>query len=215
MKRFVAKMPTLLTLSLVILALGHPPGASAKRIKCWTNDEGVRECGNVVPPKYAQRGYQSVNQQGVVIGRERRAKTPEELAVERRLNAQKKAQEQETERLARLQETKDRVLLDTFTTEEDLVLAHKGRLAAIDSRLTHTKQIVSVLKGDLTGLERTAAEQERSGKLVSRETENKIADTQRQITQQRQFVSDRHNEKSDLDEQFKKDVARYRELKGT
>jgi hypothetical protein len=215
MKLFVAKMPAVLGLSLVILALVHSPGASAKRIKCWTNDEGVRECGNVVPAKYAQRGYQSVNQQGVVVGRERRAKTQEELAVERRLDAQKKTQKQETERLAKIQERKDRVLLDTFTTEEDLVLAHKGRFAAIDSRLIHTKQIISVLKSDLKGLERTAAQQERSGKPVSGETENKIAYIQQRIAQQQQFVSDRHDEKSDLDEQFKKDIARYRELKST
>ena len=28
---------------------------SAKSFKCWTNDQGIRECGNSLPPKYVKQ----------------------------------------------------------------------------------------------------------------------------------------------------------------
>ena len=56
-------------------------GAEAT-IKCWTNSEGVRECGNSIPPEYSQQGHTELNSQGVVIEENERAKTAEELELE-------------------------------------------------------------------------------------------------------------------------------------
>ena len=52
-------------------------------IKCWHNQDGVRECGNVVPPEYAQQGSETKDKFGVTIGATGRAKTLEELEAER------------------------------------------------------------------------------------------------------------------------------------
>ena len=30
-------------------------------IKCWTNKDGVRECGNVVPPEYSQESHTTIS----------------------------------------------------------------------------------------------------------------------------------------------------------
>ena len=57
------------------------PGTFAG-IKCWTNKEGYKECGNAVPPEYAQQGHTELNKQGLVVDQQERAKTPEELAAE-------------------------------------------------------------------------------------------------------------------------------------
>ena len=40
-----------------VALLALPPMAGAG-IKCWTNNDGVRECGNAVPPEYAQQGHE-------------------------------------------------------------------------------------------------------------------------------------------------------------
>ena len=34
------------------------------RFKCWTNSDGVKECGQNVPPEYAQQGHEEVNSLG-------------------------------------------------------------------------------------------------------------------------------------------------------
>ena len=58
----------------LILSLG-PTDAAARKIKCWTNKEGFRECGYTVPPEYAQKGHQEIGKFGTVEEVER-AKTP-------------------------------------------------------------------------------------------------------------------------------------------
>lgn len=95
------------------------------------------------------------------------------------------------------------------------MLAHKGRLAAIDSRVKHTRQILNGLKGDLTALQEQAAIQERSGKTISDDLGQKISGASQRIADRTSFIEDRHQEKSELDDQFQADLARYRKLKGT
>ena len=48
-------------------------------IKCWTNKEGVRECGEKVPPEYSQSGFETRNTQGMVTEETERARTAEEI----------------------------------------------------------------------------------------------------------------------------------------
>ncbi len=65
---------------ILVLVTGLSPSPPAHaRIKCWTNKDDIRECGNVVPPEYSQKGHEELSDQGIVIDRKERAKTPEEL----------------------------------------------------------------------------------------------------------------------------------------
>ncbi|MCH9670164.1 MAG: nucleolar 14 family protein [Gammaproteobacteria bacterium] len=187
--------------------------AAAARFKCWTNDEGVRECGNVIPPQYSQKTHEVVNKQGVTVKRHDRAKTKEEIAAEEKVAAEKAAREKEEQRLAKIRAAKDRVLLDTFTTEDDLVLAHKGRLAALESRITHTRQILNGLNKELAALHKEAAGHERAGKALPKSLATRIARIESQIADNSGFITDRNDKKGELDTQFQKDLARYRELK--
>ncbi|MEM7251598.1 MAG: hypothetical protein AAF493_09270 [Pseudomonadota bacterium] len=204
---------TLLSASLAAALALHVSPASAAKFKCWTNDEGVRECGNVVPPKYAQKRYDEVNKQGVTVRRIDRAKTKDEIAAEEKEAAELAAREKEQARKDKIRAAKDRVLLDTFTTEEDLILAHQGRMAAIDSRVQHTQQIVNGLNSELTSLHKEAATKERAGQPIPDTLATRIKRTQTQIDDNRGFIEDRHQEKIELTEQFERDRARYRELK--
>ena len=71
---------TFTTLSLLALLLPF----HAHAFKCWTNNEGVRECGNVVPPEYAQQKTRTINERGITTEVKERAKTKEELAEMKR-----------------------------------------------------------------------------------------------------------------------------------
>ena len=53
------------------------------RMKCWTNNEGVKECGDTVPPEYTQQGYKELSKEGIVKDETKRVKTKEELEKER------------------------------------------------------------------------------------------------------------------------------------
>lgn len=192
-----------------VLLLGALTPATYADIKCWTNSEGVRECGNVVPPEYAQEGHEQLSEEGIILETQGRAKTAEELAAER----EAKAQQIQRENDARAQAERDRVLLDTFTTEEDLLLTRDGKLKAIDTRIAHTEQVTAKLKEKLTELEEAAADDERAGKKISDELLSEIAGLEQQIAEQTLFIEERNKEKEGLRAQFDIDLARYRELK--
>ena len=105
------------------------------------------------------------------------------------------------------------MLLATFTTEQDLVLARDGKLQAIDVRVRHSEQLVKRLEQELKGLQEDAARQERAGKKVSSDTKDGIDQAQQRIDEQRKFIADREQEKVTLRKRFDADLARYRELK--
>ena len=204
---------TMLTFA-ATLAVGVSPETAAKRIKCWTNDEGVRECGNFVPPKYSQQGHRELSKQGLTVSSQKRAKTQAEVDAEREASRKKKEREKREAQLAREQAARDRVLVDTFTTEEDLHLAHQGRLAAIDSRVKHTRQLIDSLKLDLSNLHKQAAREERSGKAIPKTLSKRISGNKQQISQHLDFIAERQAKKVELKLQFEEDLTRYRELKG-
>lgn len=188
------------------------PAESPAGIKCWTNDEGVRECGNAVPPEYAQQGHREMSEQGITI---KRTKSEEELRKEREERERIAAIEAEKERARKKRAAHDRVLLSTFTTEEDLLLARDGQIAAIDSRIQHTEQIVRQLEASLAELHGKAATLERSGKPVTDELRAKIAHVKNQIAESHAYIRERRKRKAEVAEQFAADLVRYRELKGT
>jgi len=189
--------------------LAFAPLDAQARIKCWTNNEGVRECGNTVPPEYAQKGHREVSKQGITVETKGRAKTEEELAIEQR----KKDEDKEKQRIARERAKKDRVLLDTFTTEDDLLLTRDGKIRAIESRIQHTQSRVNGLRADLTAMQSKAAQQERGGRAVSAEMKGEITGLKNQIKQNEGFIEQRRKEQEELRAQFEDDLKRYRELK--
>ena len=101
------------------------------RMKCWKNNEGVTECGDTVPPEFAQKGHKEIGESGIVREEVERAKTPEELAEEKRL-----AKEEEL-RLKKEEEKqlKDRILLETFASVEEIENARDDRIQAVEASI--------------------------------------------------------------------------------
>lgn len=202
----IARWSPLVVAALLLVA---PPAVQAAKIKCWTNNEGVRECGNIVPPEYAQQGHDEINERGLTIKTKERAKTPEEIEAERqkreRLEAQRKLDQEQAKR--------DRILLATYATEFDMRLAHKGKVASIDSRIAHAEHLVKKLKEKLVEHIQEAANQERSGQQVSEDTLTRIEDVKHQISEQKDFIKEREQERELINARFEDELAHFRRLK--
>ncbi|MEE8297167.1 MAG: hypothetical protein V3R26_04980 [Hyphomicrobium sp.] len=190
------------------------PLSASAGIKCWTNDDGVRECGNAIPPKYAQKAHREMSAEGITLSTTKRAKTKEELRKEREEAARLAPVRAEQARKLRERKMKDRVLLSTYTTEKDLTLAHEGQVIAIDIRIDHTEKILNQLERSLDQLRSEAAKLERSGKPITPSFESKIAKVERQMHNTSSMIEQRRLQKADLAAQFVADRDRYRELKG-
>lgn len=190
----------------VLLAL---PVAVQASIKCWTNKDGVRECGNVVPPEYAQKGHEEISKGGASVREVEGAKTPEELEAERRA----REQVEERQRLVRKQAAEDRVLLQTYTSAREIDLALEDKLTVLNSRIRLTHSHIEKFNQNLELLRAKAAREERSGKGVSDKVKEDIAQVERQIEKNRQFVEDSEREKAQLIQEYAADKERFLKLK--
>ena len=205
----------LLPAAIAVLVAALMPLPAAAGIKCWTNNEGVRECGNAVPPEFAQKGYREVTEMGVTVSKTNPALSKEELRKQRAEEARAAAVHAEEVRKIRARKSKDRVLLSTFTTEQELAVAHEGQVAAIDIRIGHTEKILKQLEQSMQQLRAQAAKLERGGKPVTPEINDRIAKVVQQLKDRHSFIANRRLQRAALAAQFSEDLDRYRELKGT
>ena len=117
---------SLVALSAVLLSCAF--SAQAKMYK-WVDENGQMHFGDKIPPKYVVKEHEELNEQGVTTKVREAAKTPEQKAEEKRLEREQKKAELEEKR----KQQRDRVLLDTYTTERDLIVARDSRLDAVNS----------------------------------------------------------------------------------
>jgi len=208
------KFSTALFAATIALALSSGTLSAQGKIVCWKDKDGVRSCGNAVPPEYAQQSSQRISKQGVTVERTSRAKTGEELIIEREAKRKQAAKEKEQRRIANDQARKDRVLLQTYNSEDELELARDGKIAVIDSRIKHNQQVIDKLQSNLAKLQNEAASLERSGKKVGATLRKELTDIQNRIEERRKVNEQYTREQGEVRVVFSEDIARYRELKG-
>jgi len=180
------------------------------RMKCWTNNEGVRECGDKVPPEYAQKGHQELGKSGLVREETGRAKTDEELAEQRRLD-KKQAEE---DKLAAAQKKKDDILLETFSNVEDIERARDERVTALEAAIKLTMARSEKIQYDLDKRIQKAAAAERGGKTPSEALLKDIESLKRQLNNNNAFIEGKRAEQEKIKEAHAKDIAHFKELKG-
>ena len=211
-----------LLLSLVFSGALALPLASEAGIKCWTNRDGVRECGNAVPPEYAQQETRTINKRGITTDISERAPTKEELEEqERQKEAEQLRLEEEERQLAleeqrrKQQETYDRVLLSTFLNEEEILRSRDRKLVAIDATLELTRITVDKLQEKLEAEKARAANYERQGKTLPERTQEDIDSLQKQIDDKQNYIVSKEKEKQELLDKYEADMVRFRELKAS
>ena len=204
-KRRMARRIMAIALSTMFASL---PAEAA--IKCWKNTEGVRECGNSVPPEYAQQEYETKDSRGMTVETHDRAKSVEELAAGR---AQAKIEEQKA-----LEEKKradlDRVLLLTFASEDDLILTRDGQITHLESQIRLTRGHIDKLEKNLDQMIERTADVERRGEMPSEEMVSNIKSVRGQISENEAFIDTKRQEQEDIRQRFATDIERFKELKG-
>jgi hypothetical protein len=206
-------MKTVKHLSIVIsaviflLTLSSPAQA---RFKCWTNNEGIRECGEKVPPEFAQKGHQEMSTQGIVLEKQERAKTKEELAEEARLAAIAA----EKQKLEDDQAKQDKILLDTFISVADIEAVRDDKLAVIDSSISLTKKRNEKTQEDLDKRIEAAAAEEREGKTPNEALLKDIELLRTRIEKNNAFITDKHAEQDAVRSDAGADIERFKRLKG-
>lgn len=194
---------------IIILTLASLSIPAQARIVCWTNKEGVKECGDKLPPEFAESGHKELDKRGFVVDETAREKTDEELVEEKRL-ADIQA---EQERIHQEAIKRDRILLDTFSNVDDIEMARDGKIAAIKLSISHTETRNKKLQAALDKLVEQAANEERAGKPATEELVKDIDSLRKQINTNNDFIDGKHEETENVKLDYAKDVDRFKELK--
>jgi len=179
----------------------------------WVDEKGQTHYGDRVPSKYLSKEHSLLNEQGVTLRTSKALKTEEELTDEK-----KKKKLEATENTKRLIESRkkalrDRVLLDTFTTENDLTLARDARLDAIDSQISLAQTLIKNDKIKLSNVKSRIESIKKSGRDAPDNLHKEVISVGRQLENNYSFIEDKTNERIEILKAFKEDVIRFRQLK--
>ena len=179
-------------------------------IKCWTNKEGVRECGQSVPPEYAQKEHEELSKQGTVLKETERALTPAEIEAQKK----KEAEEAEKKRVAEEQAREDEILLATFSNTDEIERQLTDQLAALNARISTTETFMHKVQDQLDKRMEAAAAEERAGKPPNETLKEDIESLKRQLKNNEQSIEDMHKEQETTKAEYAAKIQRFRELKG-
>jgi hypothetical protein len=175
----------------------------------WKDDNGEVHYGDSIPAKYLKKQHDELNQQGQTVKQISAEDTPEQRAEKRRLAKIAK----EKEKLKAEQQRRDRVLLDTYTTERDLVAARDARFEAVDSQIQLSESIISDAKKKLASSQKLADSLKAQGKPIPETLTAKIEREQGQIATQEDVKQSRVKQRKAIADQFNGYIARFRVLK--
>lgn len=202
--------------SLLALSLIGPlllSSSAYAKIVCWTNSDNIRECGNAVPPEYAQKKTETLNERGMTTEVKERARTTEEIAAEKASVAEEQRLTDEKAQREEAQQNYDRVLLSSYLSEEDIIRSRERQTTAINASIEVTNITIDKLKEKLTAEKKKAANYERAGKTLPERTQQDISSLQKQIDGKNRFIETKKAEKQKLHEKFQAEIIRFRQLK--
>jgi hypothetical protein len=208
-------------LSLILLTLaavwlpGQGDAQERGRLYRWVDDKGVVHYGDRIPPEFANRDRNLLNEQGVRVGFEQGEVTDEEQA-----ELDRRAAAIEAQRVARLETARrDRMLLETYLTVSDIEDLRDRRLELLESQIKVTELYLANLRKRLTALheEANAFKPYAARPDAPQIPQNLALDISRTAASVNNYEKTLARTRSDqqaLRASFDNDIRRFKELKG-
>lgn len=199
-------MATLVLLATTMFSIN--PVSAAKLYK-WVDDQGMVHFSDKIPPKDIKREHSELDNKGIETKSVAAVKTPEEIATEKHQQELKAKQD----KLAKEQAERDRILLDTYGSEEEIVAARDRQLATMEATNKLTMGSIDNLTQKLDDQKKRAADYERQGQEIPQEVRDKINDIKQDIEQHRAMFKAKQEEEEKLKTKYQGYIDRFRELK--
>jgi hypothetical protein len=179
----------------------------------WVDDQGVVHFGDRVPPEYASNDLSLLNDQGVIVARVAGQKTPEELAEETRV----KAAREEENRLREESLMRDRVLLSTYLSVEEIEELRDRRMELVVGQMRVTQIYLDNLREKLLKLEKESQRfspysKDADAKPIDEKLARELSDTLDSIALYEKNLEKSQTEQAQLTAKFDADITRFHEL---
>lgn len=186
--------------------------ADAQQRYRWVDDTGVTRISDRIPASATDKRIEVLNSRGMVVKviEPKREPTAEELAAA----AAERAAAEQAKLDQEAQMRRDRMLLGTYTTVDDLVRSRDARVSALESQISVSRAALDAHAGHLADLEAQAAQHTDAGREVPAALAKRLAETREKYDAMHDFVTKRESEQKAIRAQFDADIARFTELRG-
>lgn len=128
----------------------------------------------------------------------------------------KEIEQAEQEKLARLaaeQARKDKLLVNSYANEGELIAMRDRKLAEIDALILGSQETLTAQQAALERLQAKAKEESQSGKPVTVQTQKSLDKTLAVIAKQEAFMHNKRQERVAIAQQYQADLERFRQIK--
>jgi hypothetical protein len=202
MMAIIRRLP-LLAIAAALACAGFAHAATYK----WVDEKGVVHYSDKVPPEAMDKSNVELNKQGIPVKRN----DPPPTAEQRRAKA---AEEERQKVLAKEREVvdrRDRALIQSYTSEDEIDLARSRALGTIESQLT-SAQAYSV---QLAKRRQELDERRKSfgDKPVPPAIDRELEGIAAELTKQDAFIAEKKRETVAVTARYDADKQRWRELR--
>ncbi len=187
---------------------GAALAADTGKIKKCQDAQGRWHYGDRADEECAQSRITEINQRGIPVREIAAPLTPEQI----REREQQKQGQQEEQKRAEEQARRDRVLLATYGSEDDITQTRDRKIAEIDVQIRASEDTLKALHAALARYQQQAATEGRGGGKPAAATAAGITKTEGQIAKQEVFIKGKHDEQDAIRRRFEADLARFRQL---
>lgn len=192
---------------LVIAAFAAAPlAAEAQSYRCVGKD-GKRYYGSIVPPECAGRPVEQLSPQGLVIKRI----DPEGSEKERKAKEAEAAAKREQETAAKEAERRNRALLATYTSVEDVDAARARAIADNKKALAQIEERIASTRKRQTGYEKELEFYTGKNKPPAKLLED-IQAVQLELKEHQASYESKKKEVDAINQKYDEDKKRYTEL---
>ncbi|PKM11943.1 MAG: hypothetical protein CVV13_07165 [Gammaproteobacteria bacterium HGW-Gammaproteobacteria-3] len=194
--------------SLIIAAAALIFSASApfaKNMYRWVDDDGNTYFSDQIPPEHIEHRREKISENGRIISITEKAKSPEQQALDNRLEKLRNAQK----KIIKKQKSYDRVLLATYRSLDDLLAGVERKNQTIAVQIKASKGNVNRLAQQLESQQKEAAVFERNAKKIPQKLLDDIQSTKLQIQEAQQALDQQIAKQNAIKNDDNIDIERY------
>jgi hypothetical protein len=200
----IAAIPVLFLLPLLA-------SAGQRASYSWVDDEGVVHYGDSIPPEYADKPKNVINEHGITVDHIRGKKTAEEIEAER-IAAELALQKE-------LQNRADRALLATYQSVDEIEMHRDRRIELFQAQSRVTELYLRNLDRRLAQLKEESSRfrpysSDPSAEMIDPRLVKEIKETESTIVRHKKNLEKYQQDEREIVERFDGDIDRLKNLKG-
>lgn len=174
----------------------------------WVDEHGKTHYGDTIPAQYAGQGTSEMDKKGLII-----KKTPAALSPDQRKAQEDALASQKAEALKVMERSrKDKALLNTYSTEQEIDMARDRNLTQIDLAAQSDQVRQKSAQTRLTKFRNQSYDLIRAKKAVSAELKQDIENAEKEVAQINATLRQHLQNKEAARTRFEGDKTRYRDL---